>query len=72
MPYHAEHHAYPTVPFHALPRLLAQVWGKIGNPEPGYLSATLTVNHYLFGGTRADGLGAFVEASIAPRLAARG
>ena len=21
MPYHAEHHAYPSVPFHALPQL---------------------------------------------------
>ncbi|QPF86228.1 fatty acid desaturase [Bradyrhizobium genosp. L] len=29
MPYHVEHHAYPTVPFHALPKLNAMVDGHI-------------------------------------------
>ncbi|MFB9264165.1 fatty acid desaturase [Bradyrhizobium erythrophlei] len=29
MPYHVEHHAYPTVPFHALPKLNAAVDGHI-------------------------------------------
>ncbi|KJC61583.1 fatty acid desaturase [Bradyrhizobium sp. LTSPM299] len=29
MPYHVEHHAYPTVPFHALPKLNAIVDGHI-------------------------------------------
>ena len=48
MPYHAEHHAYPAVPFHALPRLHAQVRGKIANLEPGYVAATTKVNRYLF------------------------
>jgi fatty acid desaturase len=48
MPYHAEHHAYPAVPFHALPRLHAQVRAKIANLEPGYVAATTKVNRYLF------------------------
>ena len=48
MPYHAEHHAYPAVPFHALPRLHERVRGEIANLEPGYVAATVKVNRYLF------------------------
>jgi fatty acid desaturase len=29
MPYHVEHHAYPSVPFHALPELNRIVDGQI-------------------------------------------
>ena len=47
MPYHAEHHAYPAVPFHALPRLHVHVRGKIENLEPGYVSASVKVAGYL-------------------------
>jgi fatty acid desaturase len=54
MPYHAEHHAYPAVPFHALPRLHEQVRREIANLEPGYLNATATVNRYLFSRERAE------------------
>src|SRR6266404_4990459 len=49
MPYHAEHHAYPAVPFHALPRLHERVQGKIENLEPGYVAASVKVARYLFG-----------------------
>jgi fatty acid desaturase len=49
MPYHAEHHAYPAVPFHALPRLHAQVRSRIEHLEPGYVAATVKVNRHLFG-----------------------
>lgn len=49
MPYHAEHHAYPAVPFHALPQLHERVRGRIENLEPGYIAATLKVNRHLFG-----------------------
>jgi fatty acid desaturase len=49
MPYHAEHHAYPAVPFHALPRLHAHVRSRIEHVEPGYVAATVTVNRHLFG-----------------------
>jgi fatty acid desaturase len=51
MPYHAEHHAYPAVPFHALPRLHARVRDRLANLEPGYLAATAKVNRHLFGRT---------------------
>lgn len=36
MPYHAEHHAYPAVPFHALPRLHGLLAGRVKHVEPGY------------------------------------
>jgi fatty acid desaturase len=36
MPYHVEHHAYPSVPFHALPRLNALVGARIAHSEQGY------------------------------------
>jgi fatty acid desaturase len=52
MPYHAEHHAYPAVPFHALPRLHAAVRARVANLEPGYVAATVKVNRYLFGRAR--------------------
>jgi fatty acid desaturase len=48
MPYHAEHHSFPAVPFHALPRLHAQLAGKIDNVEPGYVAASVKVARYLF------------------------
>ena len=49
MPYHAEHHAYPAVPFHALPRLHERVRERIDHLEPGYVVATRKVNRHLFG-----------------------
>jgi fatty acid desaturase len=55
MPYHAEHHAYPAVPFHALPRLHARVQDRLANVEPGYLAATVTVNRHLFGHASLSG-----------------
>jgi fatty acid desaturase len=36
MPYHAEHHAYPSVPFHALPEVNAAVRGALQHTEEGY------------------------------------
>ena len=50
MPYHAEHHAYPAIPFHALPRLHARVRGKIENLEAGYVRASVKVARYLLRG----------------------
>jgi fatty acid desaturase len=52
MPYHAEHHAYPAVPFYALPSLHAAVRARLANLEPGYVAATVKVNRYLFGRER--------------------
>ena len=36
MPYHAEHHAYPSVPFHALPAANAMVAAGLRHTEAGY------------------------------------
>lgn len=37
MPYHAEHHAYPAVPFHNLPALHRLIQGRLRETERGYL-----------------------------------
>ncbi len=36
MPYHAEHHMYPSVPFHRLPEAHAAVRARLGFLQPGY------------------------------------
>ena len=36
MPFHAEHHAYAAVPFHALPQLHAELAPRIRCQSPGY------------------------------------
>ncbi len=38
MPYHGEHHAYPGVPFHALPRLQRLLGDEVENRRGGYLA----------------------------------
>jgi fatty acid desaturase len=38
MPYHAEHHAYPALPFHALPDAHALLKDRIAVQAPGYLA----------------------------------
>ena len=38
MPYHAEHHAYPSLPFHALPRAHALLADRIALRATGYLA----------------------------------
>jgi fatty acid desaturase len=40
MPYHVEHHAYPSIPFHALPKLNEIVDGRIVFRGRGYLAVT--------------------------------
>jgi len=47
MPYHVEHHAYPVVPFHALPRLNSLLAAHITNTEQGYPASTRAVLRYL-------------------------
>ncbi len=37
MPYHAEHHLYPSIPFHALPQAHQQLKPHFTHVEPGYL-----------------------------------
>ena len=47
MPYHAEHHAYPAVPFHALPKLNALLAARIVNTERGYPASVAAVVRHL-------------------------
>jgi fatty acid desaturase len=48
MPYHAEHHANPAVPFHALPRANALLKGRLGTTSPGYIAATRWIYQRLY------------------------
>ena len=43
MPYHAEHHAYPGVPFHALPKLHKGIFNELAHKEEGYIDFHLKV-----------------------------
>ncbi|MSP03043.1 MAG: fatty acid desaturase [Acetobacteraceae bacterium] len=36
MPFHAEHHLYPSIPFHRLPEAHAAIRGRLGFLQPGY------------------------------------
>ena len=47
MPFHVEHHAYPAVPFHALPKLNMLLASHITNSERGYPAATAVVLRHL-------------------------
>ncbi len=38
MPFHAEHHAFPAVPFHALPRLHTLLKEDLKSVSPGYVN----------------------------------
>ena len=37
MPFHAEHHLYPSLPFHALPQAHRELAPRIAHLAPGYL-----------------------------------
>jgi fatty acid desaturase len=52
MPYHAEHHAYPAIPFHALPRFHALAGTHLKTTERGYLRF-----HHHFAAGLAPGAG---------------
>lgn len=43
MPYHAEHHAFPAVPFHALPRLHQHLAPALQVISPGYIAAQRSI-----------------------------
>jgi fatty acid desaturase len=38
MPYHAEHHAYPAVPFHRLPEVNRAIGPRLKSTAPGYIA----------------------------------
>lgn len=43
MPFHAEHHLYASLPFHALPRAHAQLAGQFTQIAPGYVAANQAI-----------------------------
>jgi fatty acid desaturase len=43
MPYHAEHHLYPAVPFHLLPALHREIGHRLAHVAPSYVAANLAV-----------------------------
>jgi fatty acid desaturase len=43
MPFHAEHHTFPAVPFHALPRLHQRLAPEIKVVSPGYIAAQRSI-----------------------------
>ena len=47
MPYHTEHHLYPSVPFHALPDLHRDVQEHLGVLAPGYPAAHRSIRSQL-------------------------
>lgn len=47
MPYHAEHHLYPSIPFHQLPVAHRELKAKLMHVEPGYVAANRTIIHGL-------------------------
>ena len=58
MPYHAEHHAAPGVPFHALPRLHTALAPCLPSAGRGYIAAHADVvgqiRRHDAGGDRSD------------------
>jgi fatty acid desaturase len=43
MPFHVEHHAYPSVPFHHLPAVHAKMRQSLAHLAPGYVAANRAV-----------------------------
>jgi len=43
MPYHAEHHLYPSIPFHQLPALHQKIANDLTHTVPGYVAANRAV-----------------------------
>ena len=43
MPFHAEHHLYPSIPFHRLPDAHAAIRDKLGFVQHGYLRWNLGI-----------------------------
>jgi fatty acid desaturase len=54
MPYHAEHHLLPSLPFHALPRLHRTVAPRLGHVSPGYVAVHRTLLRQLLDRRTAD------------------
>ena len=55
MPYHAEHHAYPAIPFHALPKLHEAIKEELVHQELGHPAFHLKALSGEFSGQRKSG-----------------
>ena len=53
MPFHAEHHMYPSIPFHLLPDAHAAIRARLGFVQPGYARWNFAFVHGLSSG-RSD------------------
>jgi len=43
MPFHAEHHLYPSVPFHQLPGLHVEIRDRLAHVAAGYPAANAAI-----------------------------
>jgi fatty acid desaturase len=50
MPFHAEHHAWPSIPFHALPQTNALIRAKLRKTAPSYRAALSEIWHTMRAG----------------------
>ena len=50
MPYHAEHHLYPSIPFHRLAEAHARIGAKLGFVQKGYARWNFSLVRRLIGG----------------------
>ncbi len=71
MPYHTEHHVYPSVPFHALPALHEEMKPHLRVVEPGYLAVHRGLLRRLERGTTGEAASWFGRPSSAPDRAGR-
>jgi fatty acid desaturase len=47
MPFHAEHHLYPSIPFHALPRAHARIRARLTHLDEGYIKVNRDIRRSL-------------------------
>jgi fatty acid desaturase len=43
MPFHTEHHLYPSIPFHLLPQAHQELKARLKHIVPGYVAAQVEV-----------------------------
>lgn len=54
MPYHTEHHLYPSIPFHQLPSAHKEIRNKLAHLAPSYVAANRTIIRTLGTTTLSD------------------
>ena len=54
MPFHTEHHLYPSIPFYQLPRAHGELKDKLAHLAPSYVAANRTIIRTLGTTTRED------------------